>query len=131
MHFLASSVMAALWAIARARPWSLRTLGILDGGSLLLAGVGLGADGGAARRKAAHGRAVRADGDDDGAGRPDPVDGRCARSACPGSPSLRSVVSFVFHQPAAMPGFAPGFLKALISVNALLWLIIATSRSRR
>ena len=35
------------------------------------------------------------------------------------------VVSLVFHQPAAVPGFAPGFLKALITSNALLWLTIA------
>src|SRR5882757_3434680 len=41
MHFLSSSVMGVLWAIARVRPWSLRTLGILDVGSILLAGVGL------------------------------------------------------------------------------------------
>ncbi len=41
MHFLAASVMGALWLIARARPWSLRSLGLLDAGSLLLAGIGL------------------------------------------------------------------------------------------
>ena len=41
MHFLSASVMGALWAITRVRPWSLRSLAILDGGSLLLAGVGL------------------------------------------------------------------------------------------
>src|SRR5260221_3098816 len=41
MHFLSASVMGTLWVIARVRPWSLRALGILDGGSLLLAGVGL------------------------------------------------------------------------------------------
>src|SRR6187549_853278 len=29
MHFLAASVMAALWVITRARRWSLRTLGFL------------------------------------------------------------------------------------------------------
>jgi len=42
MHFLSSSMMAGLWVTASVRPWSLRALGILDGGSLLLAGVGLG-----------------------------------------------------------------------------------------
>jgi hypothetical protein len=40
-HFLSSSVMAVLWAITRARPLSLRTLGILDGVSVLLPGMGL------------------------------------------------------------------------------------------
>ena len=39
MHFFAASVMGVLWAIARVRPWSLRTLGILDCGSLLWATV--------------------------------------------------------------------------------------------
>src|SRR5688572_27612082 len=41
MHFLAANVMGALWLITSLRPWSLRTLGILDAVSLLLAGVGL------------------------------------------------------------------------------------------
>ena len=42
-HFLACQVMLALWLCARWRPWSLRTLGVFDAGSLLLAGVGLAA----------------------------------------------------------------------------------------
>jgi serine/threonine protein kinase len=37
------------------------------------------------------------------------------------------LVSFVFHEPALMPGFTPGFLKLLISVNALLWLVLSVS----
>src|SRR5688572_32016113 len=40
-HFLAACVMGALWMIARVGSWSLRTLGIFDVSSLLLAGVGL------------------------------------------------------------------------------------------
>jgi serine/threonine protein kinase len=39
------------------------------------------------------------------------------------------VVSFVFHQPAELPGLAPGMLRALNSVNAFLWLAIATTLS--
>jgi serine/threonine-protein kinase len=39
-------------------------------------------------------------------------------------------VSFIFFQePAALPGLGPGLLKALISVNAFLWLVIATTLS--
>src|SRR5688572_1209752 len=40
-HFLAASVMGVLWGLARWRRWSLQVLGLLDAGSLLLAGVGL------------------------------------------------------------------------------------------
>src|SRR5688572_32712362 len=36
-HFLAAGVMAVLWLCAPLRPWSLRTLGLFDAGSLLLA----------------------------------------------------------------------------------------------
>jgi serine/threonine-protein kinase len=39
------------------------------------------------------------------------------------------VVSVLFHQPLALPGFAPVFLKALVTVNALLWLLISTTLS--
>jgi len=41
MHFLAASVMGALWAVAGGRPRSLRVLGWLDAGSLLLGGITL------------------------------------------------------------------------------------------
>jgi hypothetical protein len=41
MHLASASVMAVLWMVARARPWSLLVLGLLDAGSLLLAGIGL------------------------------------------------------------------------------------------
>src|SRR5262245_53128344 len=40
-HFLSSSLMAVLWAITRIGTLSLRTLGILDGLSVLLPGIGL------------------------------------------------------------------------------------------
>ena len=127
LHFLAAMVMAALWAVARARPWSLRTLGLLDGGSLLLAGIALAAM----------------------AAQPDPTQlmaglfaltvTMMARAVLIPSTAVRTfclswlaaaplfVVSFAFVQPAAMPGFAFGFLKLLTSVNALLWLVIATT----
>ena len=38
-HFLAACVMGGLWLIASFGSWSLRTLGVLDGSSLLLAGI--------------------------------------------------------------------------------------------
>jgi serine/threonine-protein kinase len=129
LHFLAALVMAALWAIARARPWSLRILELLDGGSLLLAGIALAAM----------------------AAQPDPMQlmaglfaltvTMMARAVLIPSTAVRTfclswlaaapllVVSFVFAQPTPMPGFAIGFLKLLTSVNALLWLVIATTLS--
>ena len=40
-HFLSASALGALWVITRARPWPLRTLGVLDASSLILPGIGL------------------------------------------------------------------------------------------
>jgi eukaryotic-like serine/threonine-protein kinase len=129
MHFLAASVMGALWGIARLRPWSLRTLGILDCGSLLLAGVGLAL------------MAAQPDEKQLMAGLFALTVTMMARAVLIPSTATRTfwlswiaaapllVVSFVFHQPALIPGFAPGFLKLLISVNALLWLTIAVTLS--
>jgi serine/threonine-protein kinase len=129
MHFLSSSVMGVLWAIARARPWSLRTLGILDGGSLLLAGVGLALMAAQPDEKqlmaglfaltvTMMARAVL-------------IPSTAARTLCLSSMASAPLlaVSFIFHEPAALPGFAPAFLKALISVNAFLWLVIAVTLS--
>ena len=48
--------------------------------------------------------------------------------SCIASAPLLSV-SFLFHRPAAIPGFTLGFLKLLISLNALLWLVIAVTLS--
>jgi serine/threonine protein kinase len=131
LHFLAAMVMAVLWAVASARPWSLRTLGLLDGGSLLLAGITLAAM----------------------AAQPDPMQllsglfaltvTMMARAVLIPSTAFRTfclswlaatpllVVSVVFPQPAIMPGFtlAHDFLKVLTSVNALLWLVIGTTLS--
>jgi serine/threonine-protein kinase len=129
MHFLSSSVMAVLWAIARARPWSLRTLGILDGGSVLLAGVGLALM----------------------AAQPDEKQVMAGLSALSVTTMTRAVlipstatrtfwltsiasapllaVSFIFHHPAAMPGFAPEFTRALITMNSFLWLTMAVALS--
>ena len=53
----------------------------------------------AQRRQAAHGRAVRADGDDDGARRPDPVDGRAHLPALGVVVASAVVVCIVVHQP--------------------------------
>jgi hypothetical protein len=129
MHFVAASVMGVLWGIARARPWSLRTLGILDCGSLLLAGVGLAL------------MAAQPDDKQLMAGLFALTVTMMARAVLIPSTAMRTfclswiaaapllVVSFVFHQPAMMPGFAPGFPKLLIAVNSLLWLIIAVSLS--
>jgi serine/threonine-protein kinase len=128
-HFLSSSLMAVLWTIARARPWSLRTLGILDGASVVLPGVGLALMAAQPDEKQLMAgllaltvtmmtRAVL-------------IPSTATRTFC--LSWLASVpllaVSYIFHQPAAVPGLAAGLLKALISVNAFLWLVIATSLS--
>jgi eukaryotic-like serine/threonine-protein kinase len=129
MHFLSSSVMGALWAIASLRPWSLRALGILDGGSLLLAGVGLGL------------MAAQPDEKQLMAGLFALAVTMMARAVLIPSTALRTfclssiaslpllVVPWVFHQPAAAPGFAPGFLRLLSFMNALLWSILSVSLS--
>jgi serine/threonine-protein kinase len=129
MHFLSASVMGAVWAIARVRPWSVRTLGLLDGCSLLLAGVGLALMAAQPDEKqlmaglfalavTMMARAVL-------------IPSTATRTFClswvAAAPLL--VVSVVFHEPAALPGFAPSFAKALITVNALLWLVIAVTLS--
>ncbi len=129
MHFLSSSLMAVLWAIARVRPWSLRTLGILDCASVLLPGVGLAMmaaqpdekqlmNGLFALAVTMMARAVL-------------IPSTATRTFC--LSGLASVpllaVSFIFHQPAAVPGLSPGLLKALISVHAFLWLTLSTSLS--
>lgn len=128
MHFLAASVMATLWAITRARRWSLRTLGVLDAGSLLLGGVCLALMAAQPDEKLLMRgllaltvtmmvRAVL-------------IPSTATRTFClswlSAAPLL--LVAAVFHQ-AALPGFAPAFQKALVSVEALLWLIISTTLS--
>jgi len=129
MHLLSSSLMAVLWAIARARPWSLRTLGILDGSSVLLPGVGLALmaaqpderqlmAGLFALAVTMMARAVLI---------PSTATRTFWLSATASAPLL--AVSFIFHQPAAVPGLAPALLKAIISVNAFLWLALATALS--
>jgi hypothetical protein len=129
MHFLSASVMGALWVIARVRPWSLRTLGILDAGSLLLAGVGLALMAAQPDEKqlmaglfaltvTMMARAVL-------------IPSTAARTFCLSAIAAAPLlaVSFIFHQPTLLPGFALGFLKLLISVNAFLWMVIAVTLS--
>jgi eukaryotic-like serine/threonine-protein kinase len=128
-HLLSSSVMAVLWVITRARSWSLRTLGILDCAALLLPGIGLAMMAAQPDEKqlmaglfaltvTMMARAVL-------------IPSTATRTFClswiASAPLL--AVSFIFHEPAALPGLAPGLLKALISVNAFLWLGIATTLS--
>jgi serine/threonine protein kinase len=129
MHLLAACVMGALWAVARARPWSLTTLGSLDAGSLLLAGITLAL--------------MAAEPDDKQlmAGLFALSVTMIARAVLIPSTAQRTFwlswlaaapllgVSLVFHRAAPVPGFAPAFLDALISVNSLLWMIIATTLS--
>jgi len=129
MHFLAASVMGLLWAVARARPWSLHTLGALDGGSLVLAGITLAL------------MAAQPDEKQLMAGLFALAVTMMARAVLIPSTATRTfllswvaaapllAVSAVFHQSAAMPEFSPGFLKLLVSLNALLWLIIAVTLS--
>jgi serine/threonine protein kinase len=128
-HALASSGMAVLWAVTRVRPWSLRVLGALDGGSLLWAGSALAMM----------------------AAQPDPKQlmaglfalsvTMMARAVLIPSTAKRTfvlswisaapllLVSFVFHEPLEMPGFSTGLLKLLVSVNAFLWLVISVTLS--
>jgi len=128
-HALASSVMALLWVVAGLRPWSLRTLGVLDAGSLLWAGTALSLM----------------------AAQPDPQQlmaglfalsvTTMARAVLIPSTATRTfvlswiaavpllVVSFVFHEPMPMPGFDLRLLKLLVSVSAFLWLLISVTLS--
>ncbi len=129
MHFLSSSVMGAVWAIASLRPWSLRVLGILDGSSLLLAGVGLGL------------MAAQPDEKQLMAGLFALAVTMMARAVLIPSTALRTfclssiasvpllIVPWVFHQPAAVPGFAYGLLKLLGFMNALLWSMLSVALS--
>src|SRR5688572_8303862 len=129
-HFLAASMMGVLWGLARWRPWSLQVLGLLDAGSLLLAGIGLALM--AAGPVAVHlmsglcaltvtmmARAVLI---------PSTARRTLVLSGLASAPLL--VVALVYHQaPALLPGFSPAFLEALVVVQALLWLIIAVTLS--
>jgi serine/threonine-protein kinase len=129
MHFLSSSVMGGLWLIASVRPWSLRALGILDGSSLLLAGIGLGL------------MAAQPDEKQLMAGLFALAVTMMARAVLIPSTALRTfclssiaslpllIVPWVFHQPSAVPGFAPGLLKLLSFMNALLWSLLSVALS--
>jgi serine/threonine-protein kinase len=129
MHFLSALVMGVLWVVARVRPWSLRALGIIDGGCLLLAGIGLAS------------MAAQPDEKQLMAGLFALTVTMMARAVLIPSTGTRTfclswlasapllLVSFLFHEPAQIPGFAPEFLELLISVNAFLWLTIAVTLS--
>jgi serine/threonine-protein kinase len=128
-HFLAAAVMGVVWAIARLRPWTLQTLGLLDAGSLVLAGTTLAL------------MAAQPDERQLMAGLFALTVTMMVRAVLIPSTATRTfwlswlasapllIVSAVFHQPVLLPGFAPAFLKALISVNALLWLTISVTLS--
>ena len=128
-HFLAAMVMALLWGITSLRPWSLRTLGLLDSASLFLAGLALAAmaaqpdekqlmSGLFALTVTMMARAVLI---------PSTARRTFFLSWLAASPLL--VVSVVFQHPHALPGFAPGFLSFLTFLNALLWMIISVTLS--
>ena len=129
MHFLAASVMAALWGLARLRPWPLRMLGVLDAGSLLLAGVTLALMAAGTEEKhlmaavlaltvTMMARAVL-------------IPSTAMRTFClswvASAPVL--LVAFFFHQLAPVPVFTPGFLKVVDVVNTFLWLVIGVTLS--
>jgi eukaryotic-like serine/threonine-protein kinase len=129
-HFIAAHVMGVLWAVtSRRRSWSLRTLGLLDGASLVLAGITLALmaaqpdekqlmSGLFALTVTMMARAVL-------------IPSTATRTFClswlAAAPLL--VVAVVFHEFAKLPGFGPAFLKVLVSVNALLWMILAVTLS--
>lgn len=128
-HFVSASAMAVLWAVARARPWSMRTLGMFDAGSVLLPGIGLGLYAAQPDRMlqmaglfalaiTMMARAVLI---------PSTATRTLLLSSIASTPLL--AVSFIFPQSGAMPGFSPAFLQALNSVNAFLWLTLAVSLS--
>jgi tRNA A-37 threonylcarbamoyl transferase component Bud32 len=128
-HFLAASVMGLLWAIARWRPWSLSVLGSLDAGSLVLAGLTLAQMAAApipehlmaglfALAVTMMARAVLI---------PSTAKRTFILSWLAAAPLV--IVSLIFHQPQPIPGFSLPFLQALVSVQALLWLVIATTLS--
>jgi serine/threonine-protein kinase len=128
-HFVSASAMAVLWAMARARPWSLRTLGMFDASSVLLPGIGLGLYAAQPDRMqqmaglfalaiTMMARAVLV---------PSTATRTLVLSAIASTPLL--AVSFIFPQSGAMPGFSPAFLQALNSVNAFLWLTLAVALS--
>jgi serine/threonine protein kinase len=128
-HFLSSSLMAVLWVITRVRPWSLRTLGILDACSILLPGVGLAL------------MAAQPDEKQLMAGLFALTVTMMARAVLIPSTAKRTfllssiaslplvIVSILFHRPVPVPGLSNAFLHALITVNAVLWLNIAVTLS--
>jgi len=128
-HFLASLVMALLWAVASGRPWPLRMLGTLDAVSLFLGGTALAL------------MAAQPDAKQLMAGLFALSVTMTARAVLIPSTPRRTfwlswiaatpliAVSVVFHEPAEAPGFSPLFLKLLVTLNALLWLFIATALS--
>src|SRR5262249_27303734 len=120
MHFLSASVMAAVGALTRVRPWSVRTLGILDGACVLLPGIGLAAY----------------------AAEPDPQLLMSGLLALTVTMMARAILipstaarTFCLSWIASAPLFAvslivhghgaPGFVKAVIAVSTFLWLTIA------
>ena len=129
-HFSSALLMATLWGLTKARPWSLRVLGVLDAGSMLLAGIGLAA------------MAAQPDAMQLMAGMFALAITMMARAVIIPSKARRTwvlstfaalpllVVSFVYHEPSALPpGFSFAFAKLLVSVNALLWLTLAVALS--
>jgi len=128
-HFLSSSLMAILWVLTRVRQWSLRTLGVLDACSILLPGVGLALMAAQPDEKqlmaglfaltvTMMARAVLI---------PSTAKRTFVLSSVASTPLV--LVSIVFHEGSALPGFSPMFLHALITVNAVLWLTIAVTLS--
>ena len=129
MHFLSAGVMAALWFIARLRPWSLSTLGILDGTSLFLAGVGLA------------GMAAQPDPSQLMAGLFALTVTTMARAVLIPSTARRTfalswlaatpllAVSYFFQDPPPLATFSATFTQLLLTLNAFLWMVISVSLS--
>jgi serine/threonine-protein kinase len=118
--------MAGLWLLMSGRQLPLRVLGLLDCLSLMLAGTGLALmaaqpdelqlmEGCFALAVTMMARAVLI---------PSTSRRTLWLSAMASVPLV--VVSVMFTQPASLPFLSPAFAKMIVTLNALLWLILAT-----
>ena len=128
-HLLSASVMAVVWAVTSFGPLPVRALGMIDGLSLLLPGVGLGM------------MAAQPDDAQLMAGLFALTITMMARAVLIPSNALRTfwlgavaalpllAVSVVCVEQRALPGFSREFATFLTFLNALLWLVLGVTLS--